>query len=256
MSRPILLALVMLAFVMAGPAGAAIVFDDWNATGNGHFTNQPSFSGQSTVSTASTWGRVTSTSAEGAGSMRLGLVTSTAAIQRVRFLSGGGSPANNQTAVIPGTVGSGVFTTSDAVDGRIGFYYKTTQAGIGLQITIEDSTNTTGGMCASSIKTVVADGNWNLMEWDLDVTGNWGAGLSGLLGSTAAINTSSTPKSYTIDNLYINTLPTGAGNNVELFFDFIAKSDSGTIAVLIPEPASASLLLIGAASLLKRRKRD
>lgn len=253
MNRFVLAAVAVLLF--AGSTQAAVVFDNWNATGNGHFTNQPSFAGQSTVSTASTWGRVTTTAAEGAGSMRLGLVTSTNAIQRVRFLSGGGTPANNQTAVIPGTVGSGVMSISDAVDGFIGYYYKTTQAGIGLQIVIEDSTNVTAGLSGSTIKTVVADGEWHLVEWNLDAANNWAAGLSGLVTTSAAINTSATPKTYTIDSLYITGLPTGAGNNVELFFDFIAKSDSGSIAPMLPEPASATLLLLAGVAGLRRRRR-
>ncbi len=223
-------------------ARASIVFDDFN-TNEGHFALQPSFSGQSNVSTASTADRITSDTFEGAGSESINAILSTTNPARIRFLSGGGTPSSNTP-----------FTTTAGTDGFIGFYYKTSSAGIKLALNLDgDTVGDTGSSGAtseldmSSLTTVNADGNWHLMEWDLD-GGGYGA-VSSIGGGHAGGLL--LPGTHWIDSIYIQNMTA----NSSIQFDFVAKSDSGSISALLPEPGSMTLLALTLVSTLKRRRR-
>ena len=225
-----------IALLVVQPARASLIFDDFN-TNEGHFATAPTFSSTSNVSSASTADRVTSDAFEGAGSESINAVLSTTNPARIRFLSGTGTPSNNVS-----------FTTSTATtDGWIGFYYKTDMTGAKLAINLDGPTGSAADMDMSALTTVVADSQWHLLEWNLDATTGWGA-VSGIGGGHAGVVVDG---AHTIDSIYVQNITA----NGSMLFDFVAKSDSGSIAALVPEPTSTLALgAIGLLSLTRRRR--
>jgi len=225
-----------IALLMAQPARASLIFDDFN-TNEGHFNQNPTFSGSSNVSTASTADRVTTGDFEGGGAEHVVAVQSTTNPARLRFVSGNAVKVNNVA-----------FTTSAGTDGFIGYYAKTSTTGIKLGMYLDDSTDATAGTVGAIPKSVIADGQYHLYEWDLDNAADWGViSGSGIAGAATVTN-----DSHTIDSIWIQGIASGA----DVTFDFVAKSDSGSIAALVPEPASVTVL--GGAALLglvRRRRR-
>ena len=239
----ILVAVLMLGI---GSAKASIIFDDFNSN-EGHFNQLPTFSSTTNFTTASTADRITTDSIEGTGSESLVLVHSTATTNRVRFVSGSGTPSNNVS-----------FNVSTAgTDGRIGYYYKvvgTTANAVGttMSIILDDAALNTGASDdGGTPRAINADGQWHLVEWDLDNTADWGVvtgiGGDGVLGDT----------SRTIDSIYLQLNSAASGASFSILIDFVAKSDSGSISALlppVPEPASISLVLLGVPLFLRRRR--
>ena len=227
--------------LIVGKAQASIIFDDFN-TDEGHFNLAPTFSGSTTnVVSTSTADRVTASPFEGDGNEELVLtMTSTAAATRIRFLSGSGSAANNTS-----------FTTSAGTDGWIGLALKTDSPGWTAQIWLEGASNN-GGI----EKTITADGQWHIYEWNIDDTSGgadgWGS-IAGIIAGVAAV----ADGSHTIDSvLFRHTNP--SPDTATISMDFVAKSDSGSISALVPsvpEPASICLLAIGCVSTLLGRRR-
>ncbi|MDB5294417.1 MAG: hypothetical protein JWO31_400 [Phycisphaerales bacterium] len=237
MRRSLFLVPLALGAVVPADSRASVIFDDFNAT-EGHFSQTPTSSGQSNVAATSTADRVTTDSVEGAGSEKVVAVVATAP-GRIRFLSGAnGLPANNTS-----------FTTTSGTDGFIGFYYKTADlTGAKLSLNLDGGTaGATADMDMSPQVTVLADGAWHLAEFDLDATTGWGAVTSIGGGHAGSVPNNS----HTVDSIYIQNI---AGNGT-ILFDFVAKSDGGSIAALVPEPASAALVALGSVSLLARRRR-
>jgi len=214
---------------------APIIFDDFN-TNEGHFALAPSFSGSNlNINASSTADRDTTVggSLEGAAFEHLVLnPTTVASASRVRFLSGSGTPANNVS-----------FTTSAGTDGFIGFYLKTTAAGWTAQLALDGPLpDLQGGVP----KTVIADGLWHLYEWDLDTATDWGAVAS--IGGNATFEDGA----QTIDSIVLRHTAAPAASTIDL--DFVAKSDSGSIANIVPEPGSLTILALGALTTLRRRR--
>lgn len=223
-------------------AHASIIFDDFN-TNEGHFNQAPNFSGTSNVSSASTADRITTGAFEGVGCEEVVAVLSTVNPARIRFVSGSGTMANNN-----------IFATSAGTDGFIGFYYKTSTAGLKLQLNLDgDTVGDTGTAGATSeldgspVVTTIGDGAWHLAEFNLDASTGWGAstGLGGGHGGVVLDG------NHSIDSIMISSITAGA----TIDFDFVAKSDSGTIAALVPEPASLSLFGVAAIAAFARRRR-
>jgi hypothetical protein len=232
------LSLIVVALLMAcfcGRSSAAIIFDDFN-TNEGHFNQAPTFSGTSNVATTSTADRITTDVLEGAGSEQVVGNLGTVNPARIRFVSGSGTPANNVSFSVTGA----------ATDGFIGYYYKTSNAGIKLSLSLDDSTNTAAGDDGGVQKTVVADGAWHLVEWDLDNPADWavvtGIGGNGILEDGTR----------TIDSIFAYNITASS----TILIDFVAKSDSGSIAALVPEPASLLIgTLFAAGAMLRPRRR-
>jgi PEP-CTERM motif-containing protein len=214
---------------------ASIIFDDFN-TNEGHFNAVPTFSGSNAnVAATSTADRTTSDTIEGAGAEVIVLDATTAgASTRLRFLSGTGTPANNVS-----------FTTSNTTtDGFIGLAVKTAISGWTVQLALDGPLpDLQGGVP----RTVVADGAWHVYEWNLDSAADWGAVAS--IGGNAVFEEGV----QTIDSVVFRN--TAAPASSTFLMDFVAKSDSGSIAALIPEPGTASLLGLGTLGLLARRRR-
>jgi hypothetical protein len=250
--------------LLASNVQASIVFDDFNAGIGTHFNSVPNSSGTTNIlHTATGTANQNSTTHnlvspfEGAGALNInitggGQAISSPAFPRIRFVSGGGTVANNIA-----------FTPTAGVDGWIGYYYKTPVAGSlpgslpsGLQLTI-NLDGGTGGLSADAdagvAKNAIMDGQWHLVEWDLDNPADWGA-FAGVGGDGVLQN----GVQRTIDSIYFR-YPLGGSwpgyTGVQtLNIDFVAKSDSGSIAALVPEPASIGVLLLAGAGLLRRRR--
>lgn len=240
--KKILLTALGATLLAIGPSpltAAPVVIDDFNVN-KGHFTSVPTASGSTVgILASSTADRVTTDPVEGAGCMRLVLNTNAAETVRVRFLSGGGTPANN-TPII----------TSDATDGWIGCYIKTTNAGWNVQLWLEAGALADLTLQNGSVpKELIADGEWHLYEWDLDNTSGdtdgWGSIASIATGSATVAN-----GSHTLDSIiFRNSSPLADSVNV-IFVDFLARNDAGSVANLLSEPclSTTGVLPIGPVS--------
>lgn len=234
-------------FVAGSYASAApIIFANFNSD-EGFFNQHPGFSstsvGEATVAPLSTADRVTTDGPfEGAGHQNLTLRHDGGATNmRIRHLANSGTPVAGTT-----------FTTSAGVDGWIGYYAKTSVNNTGwtISLALDDSTNVAAGMDMGTAKPLIADGQWHLYEWNLDDDNDWVA-ASGAGGDGTIQN-----GQHSLDSVYIFTNNTGTANQARdpIFIDFVAKTDSGSVATLIPEPTSMALLLIGGALLGRRRR--
>jgi len=232
------------AIALSAPAfSAAIIFDNFNLD-EGRFADAPNFSGTTVgESASSTADRVTTDGPlEGEGHQRLVFVhDGSGTNMRIRFLSGRGSPANNLS-----------FTTGPDVDGFIGFYLKTTAQDFTVGINLDGAGNTIAEMDMGINLPVIGDGEWHLYEWDLDdVENSWETVTA--IGGDGTLQDGS----HTIDSIYFFSNQTGGSEQAQpaIYFDFVAKSDSGSIAALVPEPTSLSLLLCAGGGLFASRRR-
>lgn len=227
---------------------ASIVFEGFNDD-EGRFNLAPTFSGSTTgYATTSTADQVSAPGAiEGVGYERLVLDRTSAATSRLRFLSGGGSAGGAS-----GSPANTVFTTTSGTDGWVGYYLRTSSAGTWTTQPWIEGASSAGGI----EKTVITDGLWHLYEWNLDdFTGGadgWGA-VPGIVGGTATLANGN----YTFDSVFLRGGNASTDDNV-FDFDFLAKSDAGSVALIVPEPSTVALGLIGGAGLaiscIRRRR--
>lgn len=229
-----------------GALAQAAVIDDFN-TSLGHFTsNVYNASGaDSNLASTSTSARVTTDSVEGSGSDKITLdPTSSSASSRLRHLSGGGTPANNVN-----------FATSAGTDGWIGFYLKTDVSGWNVQLYIEPgSSSPATGSNGGIPKSVIGDNQWHLYEWNLDDnTGDangWGT-ITSIATGVATVGNGN----HTVDSIVFRTDAASTPAPSTFYLDFLAVNPTGHVSALLPEPASLSLLALGAAPLIRRRRR-
>lgn len=235
---------VILTVGIATLPAAPVVIDDFNVN-EGHFSSVPTASGSTAgILASSTADRVTTIPVEGAGCERLVFNTNGAATVRVRFLSGGGTIANNTP-----------IATSGNVDGWIGFYLKTTNTGWNVQLWLEGGP---GGQAQSATnngsvpKDLIADGEWHLYEWDLDNTAGdadgWGSVANIINGSSTILD-----GNHTIDSIIFrnSAAPNSITNGVNvIFLDFLARNDAGSVSNLLLTPciSTTGVLPIGPVS--------
>jgi hypothetical protein len=246
-----LIAVVAVLLIAGSTQAAPIIFDDFN-TSAGHFGYNPTFSSTSNVSSASTATYVTTGGGiDGGNFMRINAVMSTVTPARIRWLSGG-PPYNTTNGGAPvGNVSFNVAAAQD--DGKIGFYFRTTTSGMTLALNLDQPGNTGATMVGSVPKTVtagLADGQWHLFEWNLDVLSDWGA-VAGIGGG----NTNLEGFNHTIDSIYIQGL-TAANVTAPIDIDFVGKTNSSvdSVSTLVPEPATLGLLAMLSPLVIRRRR--
>jgi hypothetical protein len=255
----------LLAMLWVGQATAGVIilddFDDAaDPTLEGRFAGAPNASGTSTgffLNTTSTADRVSDTPAHSpVGSQRIFINDDPATDNTsatvggewlLRHLSGGATATNNDGGgAAPDN--SPAFTDST---GMIGYWYKTTTAGLeGAMIIDEASAGTSNERAAW--KPLVADGNWHALEWSLDAVAantDWFnfSGGNGLPDQTWATVDALLVRKTTVD-------PAGGGDfDAEFFIDDVSRS---TVAgeTIVPEPTSLALAACSALLLGRRRR--
>lgn len=167
----------------------------------------------------------------GEGSQRVALEAGTDGIpMALRNLSSGGRPADN--------------TAFDS-EGYVGFFVKILTPGLDdgdveVSIILDDGASHEQAIYQS----VAADGDWHLVEWNLDDAAVWESFANGNGQIDAA--------QITVDSMYLRS---PAGKDVILYWDGLSHSANGPISALIPEPAAAISLGMGGMFLLAQRRR-
>ncbi len=158
------------------PGSPGDVIDDFE-TDEGHFPWSLTYSGSTTgILGGSDASRVTTESQGGVGSQEIS-INGEPGGWFLRHLSGIGSPASPAGNV--------------AVDatGYIGFWLKTDDAGISVQLAIDDLSP---AIDRSFSQSVIADGEWHLYQWDLEDDTQWdgwaGGGDGVITGPTITID--------------------------------------------------------------------
>lgn len=191
----------------------------------GRFTTAPTYSGSNRGIASATADYSTEAAQAGRGSEKLTIVRDSQAVEgRLRFLSGGGTPTNNRI-----TVGSQ--QRAMGATGYVGFFLKTEDAGLSVNIALDDGYRLgTTGMEISTALPVIADGKWHLYQWNLADANLW----SNFTGGNGTING---PNSF-IDSIFING---GASNQTSvLYLDTVAYNPTGNLnSLIVPEVFAA-----------------
>jgi MYXO-CTERM domain-containing protein len=228
---------------MSGSAGAqVIVLDDFEGS-VGRFAQDPDVSGTTAGLTVtapgvgpSTSTLDTSTAFSGTGSMRIfadddpAVLAPDATAWRVRFLSGGGTPANN--AMLNNTPTS-----------HVGYWLRTTTPNFRAALMLDDG----AALERSTRIPVIADGLWHLYQWNLADADQWdgfaGTGPNGVIDAATV----------TIDSLYFDAVVTSGDQDATFNIDAVSFNPSGPIPV--PEPGALGLAVFGAGALWRWRRK-
>lgn len=218
------------------PPGVRIL-DDFE-TGNGRFGSTLTASPYSSGFTSAVVSRDADDSHTNAYAQRLTIVDNPTnpAPWRVRHLSGGANPSNNLPIVV----------SDQTADGFVGIMLKSDTPGLTVQIVFDtDPANASTGLAVGAARSIEADGQWHLYEWDLDATDYQrfpGINGGGVIPANGRV---------WIDSILIQ----GVNANAVLRLDSIMHNANGSLQAmaLIPEPAA--LLVPAAGSLLSLRRR-
>lgn len=214
-------------------AAAPVVIDDF-ATGRGHFSSAvdavPLTAGLSVANSSITHDPVEGRAAPGA----LKVVVDDDpdadfrdSPWRLIVPSGGGIPANNPP--VPSV-------------GFAGYWLKTTAADLTTSLIVNDG----GGTEQGRLKSVIADGQWHLYEWNLGIRSNSSEWLN-FSGGTGVIDR----PTLTVNSIQLWTRGVPRVIDATVWIDDVSHSTSGS---LFPEPASL-LPLAAIGMLLKRHRR-
>ena len=199
-----------------GPLGGLptgrLMLSDFNST-EGYFGFSPTYSGSNqNILNTTTAALTTAEAYEGAGSQELAIDTAGGA-WTLRMVSGIGAPPFK-----PANPASNFPLDST---GSVGFWLKTSDAGVSVQILIDDPTaSSPSAIEGGALRSVIADGQWHLYEWDFDDASQW----NNYIGGNGAI----TGDKVTIDSLRF----TGNGD-VTLYLDAVSHNPLGS---LLPPP--------------------
>jgi uncharacterized lipoprotein YddW (UPF0748 family) len=183
------------------------IIDDFEAD-EGHFHwpyNQSPASQTFGLSAATTIDRVMTEAQAGIASQELNLVDDGAGTWQLRHDSGltvAAQPASN----VP----------LDAT-GSIGFWLKTDDPGLSVQIALDDPISADRGI----EKGIVADGQWHLYQWDLEDDNQW----DGWAGSNGMID----GPTLTIDSIFFY----GDGD-ATIYLDTVSHNPDGFLAAPVP----------------------
>lgn len=139
----------------------ANVFNDFD-TDEGYFGNSPTLSGSNQGILSATADRTTSEFHLGTHSQEIS-VSGDSEGWFLRHLAGTGSA---------GSPGSNLALAST---GSIGFWLKTDDAGLSVQLAIDDPGTADRGL----VKSIISDGEWHLYEWDLEDDSQWEGWVTG-----------------------------------------------------------------------------
>lgn len=213
----------------AVPAGVSILADF--EQDEGAFASGP-ISGSNRNIDRATIERIANDGYLGESAQRLAIdagdaATPTPAPMALRNLSGGGEPANN---------------AAFASEGHVGYFVKIVTPGLSdgdvlVSLNLDDSDGNEQGV----LRSVPTDGEWHLVEWDLDSADDWNtfAGGNGVIDA----------ESVTLDAMYLAS-PTN--RDVIVYWDVLAHNPDGSLTALVPEPHAA--VGVGAAGLLALRR--
>ena len=221
--------------------GQQTILDDFEGT-KGRFGSAVNASGSSQhVAPASASSVDSNHSQTGNDSLRVDIVNTGGdpARMQLRFLSGGGTPANNT-----------VNNQAMGPEGYVGYFLRAEPGNDPLwaAILIDDGNTAANGLERSTFIPIIADGEFHLYQWNLADAAAWEnfANGNGTIGGPNAF----------IDAIYLSSAPaTSGGTNWSgsIWIDTVAYNPDGTLDNLVPEPASASVL--AAISLMLRRRR-
>jgi hypothetical protein len=218
------------------PAGFKVLEDFEDS--NGKFNTDPDFSGSNrgifeTVDGTgpSSAERDANQSARGFAGQQIKVVSQDDATWtgwRLRHVSGGGSPGNNQQM---------------GTSGYVGLWIKTTTAGLQAAIGIDENLTTTVEMATPF--DLIADGQWRLYEWSLSDPTMWESFSNGNGQIDGPVTT--------VDSLILSSL---TDQNATVWFDTMAYNPNGSIATLVPEPSGLALAAIaGCLTFTRHRQR-
>ena len=218
-----------------------VIFDDFEGT-KGRFASAVNASGSSQHIAPASASQVDSNhSHTGNDSIRVDIVNTGGdpARMQLRFLSGGGTPANNT-----------VNNQAMGPQGYVGYFLRAEPGSDPLwaAILIDDGNTAANGLERSAFIPVIADGEFHLYQWNLADAGLWDNFASG----NGAIDG---PNAF-IDAIYLSSAPaTSGGTNWagSVWIDTVAYNPDGTLDNLIPEPASLGVLVAAALALRRRR---
>lgn len=186
-----------------GGHGDLVTVTDFE-TDEGYFKWSTSFSGSNQgIGSASTANRVTSEAQEGVGSQEI-FINGDPNGWFYRHLSGLSTPVADPSTNL-----------ALSATGSLGFWLKTDDPGLTVQIAVDDPSTGDRGVSQD----VVADGQWHLYEWNLDDDSQWEAWFNGdgiITGSTV-----------TIDSIQFR----GAGD-ATFYLDSVAHNPSGSLMPL------------------------
>ena len=196
------------------PGGPGNVLDDFEVD-EGHFGwvyNLSPPSQTNGLSASTTVERVTSEAQGGEASQELNLAaTVEGEAWNLRHNSGVGAGLNaNPAGNVP-----------LAATGNVGFWLKTDDAGVSVQIGIDDPVS--GGATAiekGTAQAVIADNQWHLYQWNFEDASDWVA--FGNAGSDGDID--ATSGTVTIDSIFLS----GAGS-VVLYMDTVSHNPDGPL---------------------------
>lgn len=193
----------------------------------GRFTTAPTFSGSNRGIASATADYSSAEAQAGVGSERIVFTRNAETNGQLRFLSGGGTPANNRVNV-------GGQLRAMGTTGYVGFFLKTTDPGLRVGLGIDDGYSAgTTGMEASTSLAVVADGKWHLYEWNLADAAQWNnfSGGNGAIGG---------PNSF-IDSIFFYGDGATANRRFEVYLDTVAYNPTGRLTSLVaPETFDAA----------------
>lgn len=170
-----------------------------------YFASAPDFSGSNVgILAGTTAERTTAMAQDGVASQEIN-INGDEGGWFLRHLAGIGSP------------GSPASNIALEATGYVGFWLKTLDPGVSVQLAIDDPGTADRGIS----KDVIADGQWHLYEWNLEDDGEWQAWVNG--------DGTITGPTVTLDSIQF----TGSGDAL-IYLDSVAHNPLGSLAPVLP----------------------